>query len=69
MHHGVLAVMVVEEMIVCTADLLGKASGSYLTVDASKESLTVKNNNSTYIPKLSQPLFGFIFSSLLNLIG
>ena len=58
MHHGVLAVTVVEETIVCTADLLGKASGGYLTVDALKGSLTVKHNNSTYIPQLSQPLFG-----------
>lgn len=42
MHHGVLAVTVVEETIVCTVDLLGKTSGGYLTVDALKESLTVK---------------------------
>lgn len=42
MHHGVLAVTVVEETIVCTAGLLGKTSGGYLTVDALKESLTVK---------------------------
>lgn len=43
MHHGVLAVTAEEETIVCTADLLGKASGSYLTVDALKESLMVKS--------------------------
>ena len=68
MHHGVLAVTVVEETIVCTPDLSGKASGRYLTVDALKESSTVKiNKNPTFIPQLSQPLFWFNFCVLIEL--
>ena len=59
MHPGVLAVTVVEKTIVCTADLLGKTSGGCLAANALRETLTVKINNSKYIPQFSQLLIAF----------